>query len=246
MKRSFLILMCFSFILSFGSCQLPDAEIEKAPKSRSIEEDLEIVKKYMSIDKEKNQYSITIEEEERLKEGISLSNLNYILGDIAALNQKVGESIRAGAVVTLYLTTNSTFEAYTPNQNFKSGIGFKDIRVPIDKKVTTRGPFLSSVSFSSGNWSYTSGNSFTGSDQVTSAVYVNNSIGYWQVSYTCNTGTSAYGTSHVAYGTGSTSGSIKRFWWWTDGGSSPFRWSFSLGGPPGGEANGGITFTNTY
>jgi hypothetical protein len=245
MKKTLLSLLCFSFILSFNGCLLLDKEEETSPKPRSIEEDLEIVKKYMSIDKETNQYVVTIDEETRHMENIAESNLKYILGDIAALNQKVAESIRDGHIVTLYLTREEYFESFTVNNKNTSGIEFKDIRVPFDKKAKTRGAFLSSVTFSDGNWNSTSGSSFIGSDHVTSELYIGYCRGYWQVQFTCTTGTSSYGTLFISYGTGGTSGGINRYWWWTNGGGEPFKWNFELGGPPGGQANGGITFTNT-
>jgi hypothetical protein len=58
---------------------------------------------------------------------------------------------------------------------------------------------------------------------------------------TCLTGKSAYGTSFSTNGIGHTYGGIQRYWWWTGGGSAPFNWKFTLGGPLGGEANGGIS-----
>lgn len=245
MKKIPIFLLCFSFLFSFTGCQLLDERELGEPKPRSISEDLEIVKKYMRIDRETNQYAVFIDEETRLNENISKSNLIQIFGDIDALNQEVAQSIENGDVVTLYLSTQDSFDSHTVNLKDDSGIEFKDVRIPYDKKAETRGGFLSSVSFFGGNWTHTAGSSFTGSDHVTSSLYVGYSRGYWQVQFVCNTGTSAYGNSYIVYGSGGTGGTYVRYWWWTGGGGSPFNWNFRLGGPPGGEANGGINFSNT-
>lgn len=233
-------------MLLCGSCQFPffEKDFEQAPTTGKLREDIELLKKYMQIDKGLNRYVVCITEEERLEEGISEDNLKYMLGNVAELNKRISESVKKGEVVTLYLFGEDAFEAYTINKPDISEIDFEDVYIPAKDNVQTRAATLGYAYFNQGNWGSTN-TMFEGSDHVTSALSVNSSTGYWQVSFSCYTGTTAYGSSFSAYGTGHTGGSIKRYWWWTNGGSAPFRWRFVLGGPPGGEANGNIFFTNT-
>ena len=82
----------------------------------------------------------------------------------------------------------------------------------------------------------------TSASHVTSELNISYARGAWNFGMTCLTGKSAYGTSFSTNGIGHT------LWRNTKilvvdrrGGSAPFNWKFTLGGPPGGEANGGIS-----
>lgn len=247
-KRVLSIFFLMAFIC--GSCQLPawnEKIPEETPVMRELSTDLEILKKYMQIDKETNQYSVCITEEERLSEGISEENLKYLLGNITTLNQSIAENVRKGNVVTLYLFKEDSFDSYTINKPINQEFDFKDSYVSTkeeEEKKQTRGQTLGYAYFSQGNWG-SSKTYFEGSGHITSILAVDYSSGYWQVQFTCRTGTSAYGKSFIAYGTGHSHGSIKRYWWWTGGGHAPFYWDFILGGPPGGESYGTLSFVNT-
>ena len=238
----------FAFIIFLlASCQVSDDDYQHASALRTKEMDLEALKQYMSIDSLANQYTVTITEEQRQKEGISKQNLKEFLRDIDALNKQIHEKVEEGHVVTMYLTTKNNFSTYTIDPHHQLGkIVFSDCRSSSWGHSTRAGSVLASEYFMDGNWeSGTRNPEFSASSKVTSVLNVGYSRGYWQVTFVCKTVNSSYGTEFYAYGTGSSHGDINRYWWWTNGGSAPYNWKFVLGGSPGGEASGGVSFRNT-
>lgn len=104
----------FVFIIFLlASCQVSDDDYQRSSALRTKEMDLEALKQYMSIDSLANQYTVTITEEQRQKEGISKQNLKDFLSDIDALNKQIHEKVEEGHVVTMYLTTKSNFSTYS-------------------------------------------------------------------------------------------------------------------------------------
>ena len=120
----------FAFIIFLlASCQVSDDDYQHASALRTKEMDLEALKQYMSIDSLANQYTVTITEEQRQKEGISKQNLKEFLRDIDALNKQIHEKVEEGHVVTMYLTTKNNFSTYTIDPHHQLGkIVFSDCR----------------------------------------------------------------------------------------------------------------------
>lgn len=240
-KLIYLNLCLLAFIL--GSCQFSDDDFQKAPTVHTLAMDLESAKKYMHIDSTAHQYTIAMTDEQIAAEGISKENLEKIFKIIVDLNQRIDNELKTAKIVTMYLTTKDNFTSCTIDpQHQLNEIKFKDIR---DEKpyVTTRaGKWLYSGYFMDGNWERRTKdpNFTTSASHVTSELNIYYSRGHWNFGMTCETGKSAYGNSFSTYGVGNTYGGIKRYWWWTGGGSAPFNWKFTLGGSPGGEANGSI------
>lgn len=238
--------MLLSVVALLCGCQFSDDEYDKPEPVRSLEADVEALKKYMTIDTVANKYSVVITEEQRLQEGISKEHLMLLLSDIDEMNRNIEQDIKIGNVVTLYLARKDFFKAYTIDPGHRLGdLGFKDVWVPEKKARTRAGSLLGWAHFINGNWEKGYRTSFEGSDHVTSILEVGNSKGRWQVSFVCNTGKSSYGTEFHTYGNGSSHGAINRYWWWTNGGDAPYKWNFTLGGPPGGDAAGSLSFRNT-
>lgn len=230
--------------LVLGSCKddFNDVEVQKAPRVLSYQDQLEIIKNYMKIDTVRNSFSVTISDSIMQAENLTKENVIAILNNIAELNKKIENSIKLGEVTTLCLSSSKGFKTYTVNN--KTNVKFADTLEPLQNVKTkiTRG--YPGMWFSNGNWTI-SDVTFTASDKVTSSFTVDNCRGYWQVVFRCYTGTSAYGDTYNQYGTGITYGGVKRFWWYTAGGGS-CRWNFGSSAPVGGEANGGVTFSDTY
>lgn len=242
MKKVIYLSFCL-ITITLGSCQFNDDDYQRSSTIHTFEMDLESAKKYMRIDSVANQYAFVMTENERESEGISKENLTKILNIIVEENRKIENDLKFGKIVTMYLTTPDNFKSYTidPFHQLDKDITFKDIRTK--STISTRaGKWLYSGYFMDGNWERgTKDPDFTTtSSHVTSELNIGYSRGFWNFGMTCNTGTSAYGKSFSAHGVGHTYGGIKRYWWWTGGGSAPFNWKFTLGGPLGGEANGGI------
>lgn len=241
------ILVFIISVTALCSCQFSDEDFQVQAKPRTMEMDVEAFKKYMSIDTIANQYTANITEEQRVAEGISKENLLKILCDIDAVNSEIKQDVEAGEVVTLFLSNKDDFKSYTiDSKHVLGGMKLKDTRISENKTRAGTGKHLGWGHFSGGNWQWKSVKSqFEGGDHVTSMLSVASSKGFWQVNFVCKTGTSSYGTKFRAYGTGSSHGTINRYWWWTDGGSAPFKWNFDIGGAPGGEAYGSLDFYET-
>ena len=197
----------------------------------------------MHIDSTAHQYTIAITEDQRESEGISKENLAKVFKVILDLNQSIDNDFKAGKIVTMYLTTKDKFTSCTIDPHHQLGeIKFKDARTTKNNVSTRAGRWLYSGYFMNGNWGTgTKDPDFTTSKiHVTSELNVSSSRGYWNFGMSCSTGKSAYGTEFSAHGVGYTYGGIKRYWWWTGGGTAPFNWKFRIGRPLGGEANGNI------
>lgn len=239
MKKSSLFVLVFATL--FMSCQnewyeeTPNAE----PRPLTYEEELAVIKNYTTIDTINNCYSVTITDEIMQNERLTEKNVKLILQEISKINQTIREEIKEGIIATLTLNNCYGFKSYTANID-QSDIKFID--VPETNTVTTRGGNVGRLSFWAGNWDNDS-DTFVASDHVTSQLYVN-ATGFWNVTVRCNTGTSSYGNTYSASGSGSYS--ANRYWWWTGGGSAPFRWTFVGLGPVGGEANGYFALSDTY
>lgn len=242
MKKLLLLFCCIAVITTF-SCtdKYNDVEVQNSPIVHTFNEDMEIVKKYMSIDTVNYSYVVTLTDSIILAENISTDNLPQILGNIDELNEKVKESILKGEVTTLYLITKTNFRSFTVGES--QNLAFQDERGTEDNAIVTRG--YPSMSFYAGNWQISS-SSFDASDKVTSFFSVDYCRGYWQATFKCSTGTSAYGDTFTTYGSGITNGKINRYWWATIGGSSSYYWDFYANAPVGGEASGMVRFGDTY
>lgn len=245
MKTNIFFSTVIAFAIGLISCEdrsFEDPVVNQAPKVPTFQEELAIVNNYTRIDTINNLYSVVITDSIVEAENLFESDISLIVGNIAKLNNEIEQSVKSGDVTTLVLYNNKGFESYTVNK--PDNLLIKDT-FTYGIKAATRGSNLGSISFMDGNW-YKSSISFNASDHVTSKLSVSNCRGYWQVSVTCNTGTSSYGQKFTTYGTSYTSGSINRYWWYTGGGSAPFKWTFTTNGPVGGEASGNIDFSNTY
>lgn len=242
MKKVFFLLSCILFT-SLTSCyENFDDKVEttKSPKFHTLTEDLEIVKKFMTIDTVNYSYGVVITDSIMLADNIYEENLIHILADIDELNKKVKESIEKGEVTTLSLSTKEGFKSFTIGKNDR--FSFRDTKTTRNVAATRGYPIMS---FYAGNWS-TSFSEFEASDHVTSYFAVGYARGYWQANINCSTGTSSYGDTFTTYGTGSTHGQIQRYWWLTSGESgAPYRWRFDANSPVGGEASGDMQFNDT-
>jgi hypothetical protein len=243
MKKIILLICCIIATTVF-SCtdKYNDVEVQKSPKAHTFIEDLEITKKFMTIDTVNYSYSVIITDSIILAENISEDNLVQILSNIDELNKKIKESIQKGEVTTLYITTKDKFKSFTVGTN--SHLSFSDEKGTTGSLASTRG--YPSMSFYAGNWQISS-SKFDASDKVTSFFAVDYCRGYWQATFKCTTGNSANGNTFTTYGSGITYGKINRYWWITNGGTSyPYHWNFDANAPVGGEASGMVTFADTY
>nr|WP_302829878.1 hypothetical protein [uncultured Bacteroides sp.] len=231
--------------LLFCSCQEKWEESkpsETLPIILTYEQELDIVNNYTVIDTINHSYSVLITDSIMQAEHLTDTNIKLILKEITRINNNIEEDIKAGITTTLTLNNNKGFQSYSINPNHF--ISFRDEYIPANKsKIQTRAG-LGGMSFSQGSWNEFSVE-FYGTDHVTSKFYVDSCRGYWHVNVECTTGTSSYGNTFSTYGTRYTSGTINRYWWSTVGGQAPFRWYFKANGPVGGEANGGIDFSDT-
>lgn len=243
MKKRVIKCLVLVLLSSLSSCndEWNDVEVQKSPKIHSFEQDLEIIKSYMTIDTINNCFNVIIADSAIQANNISENNLSQILDDIDELNKEIKASIAKGEVTTLCLSSSKTFHSYTVNKT--DNLCFADSLTKVGR-LDTRASLLGYMRFSQGNWRVSSAD-FVGSDHVTSTFYVDESRGRWQVSFRCYTGTSSYGNVFTTYGTGYTHGGIKRYWWYT-GKAQTIQWSFSSNSPVGGEASGGVDFVNTY
>lgn len=246
MKKNLLIYASTAILISFSSCQERWEEYkptETPPVILTYEQELAVVNNYTDIDTVNNLYSVIITDSIMQAEHLTDANVDRILKDIDRTNKNIEKDIKAGIITTLTICNNKGFKSHTINES--STINIKDEYMPAAKMhIATRANSWG-MSFNAGRW-YDSSIVFDASDHVTSEFYVGSCTGYWKVTLTCQTGTSAYGTTFSTYGSRYTSGGIKRYWWTTVGGKAPFRWKFISYAPLGGEANGGITFSNTY
>lgn len=243
MKKFIYFYLCL-LVFILGGCQFSDDDYQKASTIHTLEMDLESAKKYMHIDSAAHQYTIAITDEQQEAEGISKENLAKIFKIVTELNQRIDNDFNAGKIVTMYLTTKENFISYTIDPLHQlHDINFKDVRTKQPYIATRAGKWLYSGYFMDGNWERgTRDPDFkTSASHVTSELDICYARGAWNFGMTCLTGKSAYGTSFSTNGIGHTYGGIQRYWWWTGGGSAPFNWKFTLGGPLGGEANGGIS-----
>lgn len=189
-------------------------------------------------------YSVVITDEIIQQYNLTEKNILRALKEIESINDNIENDIKDGKIVTLTLNNVNGFKSYTANTK-KTPIKFSDVYVPESESKESRGGYVGGMSFSDGNW-YNYSATFNASDHVTSDFSVGSCNGYWSVSVTCHTGTSSYGTVFTAYGSSYTSGSIKRYWWYTSGGTAPYRWTFKANGPVGGNAIGSFSVSNTY
>lgn len=242
MKKIFFLLICVTLISVTSCYDNFDNKVEttKSPKYHTFTEDLEIVKKFMTIDTVNYSYGVVITDSIMLAENIYEDNLAQILANIDELNQKVKESIEKGEITTLSLSTKGGFKSFTIGKNDR--LSFKDVKTTQKGAVTRGYPVMS---FDAGNWNI-SFSEFEASGNVTSYFSVGYARGYWQASISCSTGTTVYGDTFTTYGTGSTNGQIQRYWWLTSGETGePYRWRFDANGPVGGEASGSMQFNDT-
>lgn len=188
--RRFLFLLLGVVAMATFSCvdRYEEVEVRKSVIPHTFAEDLRIVNKFMVIDTVNYSYSVSITDSIILAEGIFEDNLIPIFENIDELNEKIKESIRKGEVTTLLLSTGKEFKSYTIGSS--NELSFKDEKASSNSFVTTRG--YPSLSFYGGDWDLSSV-SFEGSDRITSSFSVNYCRGYWQVSFTCYTGTSSHG-----------------------------------------------------
>ena len=246
MKKILLLVCCLSAIC-LNSCKddFDDIQVQKSPKIKmnTYEQELEIIKNYMKIDTLNHQFNVTISDSIIEAERLTKENVVSILKNIAELNEKVESSIKKGEVTTLCLSNNKGLQTFTVN--CKTNMSFVDTLEPLTTLKARASKGFPIMLFSDGNW-VINDVTFQASDHVTSSFAVANCRGYWQVTFRCYTGTSAYGNTYNQYGTGSTNGGINRYWWYTGGGSSPFTWNFGSTAPIGGEANGQVGFIDTY
>lgn len=246
MKRKLLFYASIASLLSLSSCQEKWDVYEPAetpPVVLTYEQELAVVNNYTEIDTVNYLYSVLITDSIMQAEHLTEANVVRIMKEIDKANKSIKKDIQDGTVTTLTLYNNKGFKSYTVNAS--SSINFEDEYLPASQMQTTTKANKWGMSFYAGNW-YDSWVSFDASDHVTSEFYVSSCTGYWSVTFTCDTGTSSYGTNFSTHGSRYTSGGIKRFWWTTEEGNAPYRWIFTARGPVGGEASGGITFTNTY
>lgn len=246
MKRKLLFSTLLAIAIGFSSCQdrwEENKPVENPPKVLTYDEELAIVNNYTEIDTINNLYSVIITDSIMQAEHLTDPNVERIFRDIAKTNKSIKEDIQAGITTTLTLYNNKGFKSYTVNES--SIIKIKDEHISAKALKTQTRAFHGDMSFNAGNW-YSSYIEFSGSDHITSNFYVNSCNGYWQVTVTCKTGTSANGKVFSTYGSRNTSGGIKRYWWTTAGGQAPFAWEFQGNGPIGGESNGAIEFSDTY
>ncbi|WP_294606355.1 hypothetical protein [uncultured Bacteroides sp.] len=246
MKQKLLFYVLPAIVISLSSCQErweDNKPTEAHPIILTYDQERDVVNNYTEIDTVNNLYSVIITDSIMQAEHLTDANVERILKDIARANKNIKEDIKAGTTTTLTLCNNKGFKSYTINES--PTISIKDEYILASQMRAETRANSWGMSFNAGSW-YDSSITFDASDHVTSEFYVNSCTGYWKVNLTCKTGTSTYGTNFSTYGTRYTSGGIKRFWWTTVGGTAPFRWSFITYAPVGGEANGGITFTNTY
>lgn len=239
--RRFLFLLLGVVAMATFSCvdRYEEVEVRKSVIPHTFAEDLRIVNKFMVIDTVNYSYSVSITDSIILAEGIFEDNLIPIFENIDELNEKIKESIRKGEVTTLLLSTGKEFKSYTIGSS--NELSFKDEKASSNSFVTTRG--YPSLSFYGGDWDLSSV-SFEGSDRITSSFSVNYCRGYWQVSFTCYTGTSSHGDTFTMYSSSTTNGRVNRYWRITNGGQSPYSWNFSTKGPVGGEASGVVRFAD--
>lgn len=234
-------LLSLAFISLFVSCQNEwyEETPNKEPRPLTYMEEVAIINNYTTIDTVNNCYSVAITDEIMQNERLTEDNVKLALQEISKLNNAIKENIKEGIITTLTLNNSQGFKSYTPNIK-QSEIKFMDV---LDTKdAITRGGNVGQMSFNKGNW-YNDRATFEASDHVTSKLYVNASY-FWQVNITCDTGTSSYGNKYSVSGTGSYS--ANRYWWWTGGGTAPFRWTFRSPAPIGGDASGYFSISNTY
>lgn len=242
MKKVCVLLSCIVLTCLAGCYDNFEDKVEttKSPKFHTFTEDLEIVKKFMTIDTVNYSYGVVITDSIILADNIYEDNLIPILANIDELNKKVKESIERGEITTLSLSTKKGFKSFTIGKNDR--FSFRDTKIT-QKVATTRGYPI--MSFDAGSWNI-SFSEFEASGNVTSYFSVDHARGYWQASINCSTGTSAYGDTFTTYGTGSTHGQIQRYWWLTSGETGePYSWRFDANGPVSGEASGSMQFNDT-
>lgn len=243
MKQIKLLLMSIAvFALCFTACQ--DNWLEEKPVTNEIpltyEQEFAVINKYTSIDTVNHRFTAFITDEIMKAERLTPHNVDLIMKEMDKTNKRIEADIKNGYVITLTANNAQGFQIHTANVD-RSAIKFID--TPLSK-ANTRGAFLASMPFNNGSW-YDPTVTFEGSDHVTSTVSVSSCTGYWSMTVTCKTGTSSYGDVFRAYGSSPRSG-FNRYWWYTAGGSAPYRWTFIGNGPVSGEANGSFEISNTY
>ncbi|MCS2749149.1 hypothetical protein [Phocaeicola vulgatus] len=240
MKNVFFYLL---LVVSFASCK-NEYEEDEAHLPLTYEQELSVINNFTTIDSVNMRYSVIITDEIMQQYNLTEKNVLRALKEIESINYNIERDIKDGKVVTLTLNNANGFKAYTANTE-KTQIKFSDVYVPESDSKDSRGGYVGGMSFANGNWyKYTA--TFNANDHVTSDFSVGSCNGYWSVSVTCKTGTSSYGTVFTAYGSSHTSGSIKRYWWYTSGGTAPYSWTFTANGPVGGNAMGSFSVSNTY
>ena len=232
--------------LFFTACQdkwNEESTVTEAPPL-TYDQEFAIINNYTSIDTANYRYAVVITDEIMQAERLTPRNVNLIMHEINKINKRIEKDVKDGIITTLTITNNQGFKSYTANVN-NSNIKFTDTPISKEKTAKTRGrQIIGGMSFTDGNWNNFS-SSFEASDHVTSTLSVASCRGYWSTGISCTTGTSSYGNVFRAYGSSSTPG-INRYWWYTGGGSAPFSWYFTSGGPIGGNATGDFAITNTY
>ena len=209
MKRKLLFSTLLAIAIGFSSCQdrwEENKPVENPPKVLTYDEELAIVNNYTEIDTINNLYSVIITDSIMQAEHLTDPNVERIFRDIAKTNKSIKEDIQAGTTTTLTLYNNKGFKSYTVNES--SIIKIKDEHISAKALKNQTRAFHGDMSFNAGNW-YSSYIEFSGSDHITSNFYVNSCNGYWKVTVTCKTGTSANGKVFSTYGSRNTSGGIK-------------------------------------
>lgn len=239
------LMLCLAVSVVFTACRNEFYEdTVSVKKPLTFDQEFAVVNAYTSIDTVIPAYSVTITNDIMQEKGLTEKNVELIMQAISRINRQIEEDVKSGKVVTLTLNNGGGFKSYTVNAD-KANVKFEDVYVPASGEQASRGGYVGGMSFSNGNW-YDSSDTFEASDHVTSLFSVGACRGYWSVTVVCNTGTSSYGDVFTAYGSSPTSGSIKRYWWYTGGGEAPFLWTFKANGPVGGEASGSFSITDTY
>lgn len=222
--RKILLLSSFSCLLLCGCHD----EVQNEMLSSSIQNKGEELCKYMKIDKNSNQYILTIDEKEALEKGFSKEMFHTFSENVNISNENIRTAIAEGRAVSLILSHENLKDVH--NVNLGNYIEYDPDTVSTTISRGLQSYFYISIS----NNTYSKWNAeFVAPEKIATRISVSGAKSGESIVIQCNNGTTAYGSTIQTYIYGTSLTEVK-YWWNTKSNNESGGGSTDGGGSSGG------------
>ena len=206
-------------------CQDTSEDVDTSP---TIVDKQEMLCEYLKIDKNANQYILTVNEKEALEKGISKETYHAFTNTLNSSNENIRKAISEGRAISLVLSNEISKDIQ--NINFGNGIEYD----PDTLVVASRGnQSFYYISISNGRYSKSSAK-FAAPANIATQVSVSGARSGESIVIRCNNGKTAYGSTIQLYIYGSSLTEVK--YWWNTKSNNEAGGNIGGGGGTGGGA----------